>query len=193
MTSGTTTVEPRQRLLDAAYDLFSRRGIRDVGIDELIEAAGIAKATLYRHFTSKDDLVEGFLQERERRWTFGFVAAGAREAADTPEGQLLAIFDVFDRWFHDADFDACAFINTLVEMRPGHRLGRASITHLRHIRDMAEGLATEAHLDDPKGFAHSWHILMKGSIIAATEGDTLAAQRARLMAEDLVARHRHAA
>jgi AcrR family transcriptional regulator len=193
MTSGTTTVEPRQRLLDAAYDLFSRRGIRDVGIDELIEAAGIAKATLYRHFTSKDDLVEGFLQERERRWTFGFVAAGAREAADTPEGQLLAIFDVFDRWFHDADFDACAFINTLVEMRPGHRLGRASITHLRHIRDMAEGLATEAHLDDPKGFAHSWHILMKGSIIAATEGDALAAQRARLMAEDLVARHRHAA
>jgi AcrR family transcriptional regulator len=193
VTTGTTTVEPRQRILDAAYDLFSRRGIRDVGIDELIEAAGIAKATLYRHFTSKDDLVEGFLQERERRWTFGFVAAGAREAADTPEGQLLAIFDVFDRWFHDADFDACAFINTLVEMRPGHRLGRASITHLRHIRDMAEGLATEAHLDDPKGFAHSWHILMKGSIIAATEGDTLAAQRARLMAEDLVARHRHAA
>jgi AcrR family transcriptional regulator len=193
MTSGTTTVEPRQRLLDAAYDLFSRRGIRDVGIDELIEAAGIAKATLYRHFTSKDDLVEGFLQERERRWTFGFVAAGAREAADTPEGQLLAIFDVFDRWFNDADFDACAFINTLVEMRPGHRLGRASITHLRHIRDFVEGLATEAHLDDPKGFAHSWHILMKGSIIAATEGDALAAQRARLMAEDLVARHRHAA
>jgi AcrR family transcriptional regulator len=193
MTSGTTTVEPRQRLLDAAYDLFSRRGIRDVGIDELIEAAGIAKATLYRHFTSKDDLVEGFLQERERRWTFGFVAAGAREAADTPVGQLLAIFDVFDRWFHDADFDACAFINTLVEMRPGHRLGRASITHLRHIRDMVEGLATEAHLDDPKGFAHSWHILMKGSIIAAIEGDALAAQRARLMAEDLVARHRHAA
>jgi AcrR family transcriptional regulator len=193
MTSGTTTVEPRQRLLDAAYDLFSRRGIRDVGIDELIEAAGIAKATLYRHFTSKDDLVEGFLQERERRWTFGFVAAGAREAADTPEGQLLAIFDVFDRWFNDADFDACAFINTLVEMRPGHRLGRASITHLRHIREMVEGLATEAHLDDPKGFAHSWHILMKGSIIAATEGDAPAAQRARLMAEDLVARHRHAA
>jgi AcrR family transcriptional regulator len=193
VTTGTTTVEPRQRILDAAYDLFSRRGIRDVGIDELIEAAGIAKATLYRHFTSKDDLVEGFLQERERRWTFGFVAAGAREAADTPEGQLLAIFDVFDRWFHDADFDACAFINTLVEMRPGHRLGRASITHLRRIRDMVEGLATEAHLDDPKGFAHSWHILMKGSIIAATEGDALAAQRARLMAEDLVARHRHAA
>jgi AcrR family transcriptional regulator len=193
VTTGTTTVEPRQRILDAAYDLFSRRGIRDVGIDELIEAAGIAKATLYRHFTSKDDLVEGFLQERERRWTFGFVAAGAREAADTPEGQLLAIFDVFDRWFHDADFDACAFINTLVEMRPGHRLGRASITHLRHIRDFVEGLATEAHLDDPKGFAHSWHILMKGSIIAATEGDALAAQRARLMAEDLVARHRHAA
>jgi AcrR family transcriptional regulator len=193
VTTGTTTVEPRQRILDAAYDLFSRRGIRDVGIDELIEAAGIAKATLYRHFTSKDDLVEGFLQERERRWTFGFVAAGAREAADTPEGQLLAIFEVFDRWFHDADFDACAFINTLVEMRPGHRLGRASITHLRHIRDFVEGLATEAHLDDPKGFAHSWHILMKGSIIAATEGDALAAQRARLMAEDLVARHRHAA
>ena len=182
--------DPRQRILDAAYELFSRRGVRDVGVEELIEAAGIAKATLYRHFAGKDEVVLAFLRERERLWTFGFVEAGARQADGTPEEQLLAIFDVFDNWFHQADFDACSFINVLAEMGPQHRLGRASITHLRHIRELVERLAIDAGLDDPEAFAHSWHLLMKGSIISATEGDLTAAKRAKVMAHDLVARHR---
>jgi AcrR family transcriptional regulator len=60
--------EARQRILDTAYDLFSHRGIRAVGTDELIERAGVAKATFYRHFPSKDDLVLAFLDQRERVW-----------------------------------------------------------------------------------------------------------------------------
>jgi AcrR family transcriptional regulator len=185
--------DPRQRFLDAAYDLFSRRGIRDVGVEELIEAAGVAKATLYRHFAGKDELVLAFLGERERRWTFGFVEAGALAAGETPEERLLGIFDVFDAWFCQPDFDACAFISVLVEMGPDHPLGRASATHLQHIRQVVERLATDAGLDDTEGFAHSWHILMKGSIIAATEGDLAAAKRAKVMAHDLLARHRQTA
>src|SRR6266498_5045721 len=88
----------RERILRTAYDLFARRGTRGVGIDEVIDRAGVAKATLYRHFPSKDDLVLAFLQRRERRWTLEFIEAEARRRGSTPEGRLLAIFDVFDEW-----------------------------------------------------------------------------------------------
>ena len=114
----------RERILDTAYDLFSRRGIRAVGVDEVVERAGVAKATLYRHFPSKDDLVLAYLQLREQRWTFDWVEAEAQRRGATPEDQLLAIFDAFDEWFHQADFEACSFINVLLEMGFGSSIRR---------------------------------------------------------------------
>ena len=66
----TPTVPPRERILNAAYELFSRRGIRAVGTDEVIERAGVARATLYRHFAAKDDLVLAVLQRREELVSF---------------------------------------------------------------------------------------------------------------------------
>jgi AcrR family transcriptional regulator len=181
---------PRERLLDTAYELFSTRGVRDVGIDELIARAGVAKATLYHHFDSKDDLVVAFLQERERRWTFDWVAAESRRRGATPEKQLLAIFDLFDEWFHRGDFEGCSFINVLLEMSAEHPAGRASVQHLENIRGVVSELAREAGLRDPAGFARSWHILMKGSIVAASEGDAEAAKRAQKMGRLLIEQYR---
>jgi AcrR family transcriptional regulator len=180
---------PRDRILDTAYELFSRRGIRDVGVDEVIDRAGVAKATLYRHFQSKSDLVLAFLERREELWTLDFVEAEALRRGDSAQEQLLAIFDVFDDWFRDTEFDACSFINVLLEMGPGDTLGRASIRHLANIRTIVARLAEEAGLREPGEFAHSWHILMKGSIIAATEGDVDAARRAKAMARSLIDQH----
>jgi AcrR family transcriptional regulator len=108
--------DARERILDTAYELFSRRAIRDVGVDELIEQAGVAKATLYRHFPSKDDLVIAFLERRQERWTLAWVEAEARRRGTTPEEQLLAIFELFDEWFQREDFEACSFINVLLEL-----------------------------------------------------------------------------
>jgi AcrR family transcriptional regulator len=180
---------PRERILQTAYGLFSRRGIRAVGVDEVITRSGVAKATLYRHFPSKQDLVLAFLERREQTWTIGMVEA-ARRRGDTPVEQLLAIFDVFDDWFHRDDFDACSFINVLLEMGPDDPVGQASIRHLENIRGIVRGLAKEAGLRDPDGFARSCHILMKGSIISATEGDCDAARRAQAMAKLLIEQHR---
>jgi len=182
-------LRPRERILETAYELFARRGVRDVGIDEVISRSGVAKATLYRHFPSKQDLVLAFLARREELWTLGFVEAEARRRGATPVDQLLAIFDVFDDWFRDVRFDACSFINVLLEMGPEHPAGRASIAHLENIRGVVRRLAEEAGLRDPAGFALSWHILMKGSIISATEGDQDAAKRAKVMARQLVESH----
>jgi AcrR family transcriptional regulator len=191
-TADTATAEPaaRERVLESAYELFSRRGIRDVGIDEVIERAGVAKATLYRHFPSKDDLVVAFLERREKRWTIEFVEAEARRRGNTPEERLLAIFDALDEWFRREDFEACAFINSLLEMRAAHPVGTASIRHLQNIRSVVSRLAREAGIRASDSFARSWHILMKGSIVAAAEGDADAARRAGVMARSLLDQYR---
>jgi AcrR family transcriptional regulator len=183
----------RERILETAYQLFARRGIRAVGVDEVIARADVAKATLYRHFPTKNALVLAFLERREQRWTVGWVEAEARRRGATPEEQLLAIFDLFDEWFHTPDFEACSFINVLVEMGPDHAVGQASIVHLANIRAIVRALADEAGLRDTEAFARSWHILMKGSIVSATEGDADAARRAQRMARTLIEQHRPAA
>ena len=95
----TPATSARERLLSAAYELFSRRGIRAVGTDEVIERAGVARATLYRHFATKNDLVLAVLQRREEVWTHGLIEAQSRQRGTTPEEQLLAIFDVMNDWF----------------------------------------------------------------------------------------------
>ena len=182
---------PRDRILDAAYELFSHRGVHDVGIDELIERAGVAKATLYRHFPSKDELVLAFLEQREQRWTYGWVEAEARRRGETPEEQLLAIFDLFDEWFHSDDFEGCSFINVLLEIgNLDHPVGRASADYLENIRYVVCTLAQEAGLRDPEAFALSWHILMKGSIVQAAEGDRGAGKRAQALGRLLIEQHR---
>jgi AcrR family transcriptional regulator len=179
-----------ERILDTAYELFSCRGIRAVGVNEVIERSGVAKATLYRHYPSKDDLVVAFLERREQLWTLDWVEAEAKRRGSTPEEQLLAIFDAFDEWFRRDDFEACAFINVLLEVGPDHPAGKASIQHLENIRAVVRRLAEEAGLTDTDSFARSWHILMKGSIVSAAEGDREAAKRASTIARLLIDQHR---
>jgi hypothetical protein len=115
----------------------------------------------------------------------------ARRRGSTPEEQLLAIFGLFDEWFHREDFEGCSFINVLLEMNDrATPLGRASAEHLANIRSFIRELATEACLRDPEQFAHSWHLLMKGSIVAAGEGDADAAKRAQAMGCLLIEQYR---
>ncbi len=188
--SSETGASARQRILDASYELFSTRGIRAVGVNEIVERAGVATATLYRHFPSKDHLTLAFLETREQRWTYGIVEAEAEKRGSGPEERLLAIFDVFDEWFHREDFEACSFINVLLEMGSQHPAGGASVEHLDHIRTIVRRFADEANLRDTESFARSWHILMKGAIVAAAEGDLEAARRGKAMASLLIDQHR---
>ncbi len=183
----------RARILDAAYELFARNGIQAVGIDAVISRSGVARQTLYRHFASKQDLVLAFLERREQEWTRRWLEEEVRARAGAPASRLLAIFDVFDEWFSRPDFEGCSFINVMLEHPdPTDPVHRASVAYLAGIRGFLEGLVREAGIADAQDFARQWHILMKGSIVAAAEGDREAARRAKrigaLLLEDAVAR-----
>ena len=176
------TVQPtgaKERIIDAAYELFSRQGTRSVGVDAIIERSGVAKMTLYRHFRSKQDLVIAFLRRREELWTRNWLEREVRARAADPKGRLLTVFDLFDEWFQRPDFEGCPFVGVLLEYEPGNKIREAAAEHLAQIRAFLMGLAVEAGLGDAKGLAEVWHMLMKGSIIAACGGNRAAAVQAR--------------
>jgi AcrR family transcriptional regulator len=180
----------RDRILDAAYDLFSRSGVRAIGVDTITAEADVAKMTLYRNFASKNDLALAFLQLREERWTRGWVQAEVQSRAATPAGQLLAIFEIFSEWFERDDYEGCAFVTSLLEFDDhSDPVRQACVEHLATIRAFLRELATAAGVEDPERFAVQWHILMKGSIIAAAEGDRNAARCAREVGELLLERN----
>lgn len=187
---GSGVSSARERILDSAYELFSKHGVRAVGVDDVIMRAGVAKATLYRHFPSKDALVLAFLERREEVWTRGWIEAEARRRAATARDRMLAIFDLFDEWFRRDDFEGCSFVNVLLESPNRDSLvAKACKAHLRRIREGVRGLAVDAELRDVDNFAHAFHLLMQGAVAHAEEGDTDAARRARSMAHDLIDKH----
>jgi AcrR family transcriptional regulator len=188
MATTTTVAAARERILSTAYTLFCRHGIRAIGVDTIIERSGVAKMTLYRHFKSKDDLVLAVLDRREEQWTKQWLQVEVGKRTTEPAERLLAIFDVFDGWFRRRTFEGCLFINALIEIddrtHPVHRECRRQLTR---IREFVAELAADAGVADPDAFARQWHILMKGSIVAAGEGDANAAMRAKEMGALLLA------
>jgi AcrR family transcriptional regulator len=177
--SAGEATKPRERLVDAAYELFATNGVSQVGIDTILSKARCAKASLYGNFDSKVDLAIAFLDRRETIWTRGWLETEIKKRASKPEARLLAIFDVFDGWFRKRSFEGCSFINVLLESKADSPVHRAAAIHLSKIRVIVQDLAQECKLRDPEQFAQVWHMLMKGSIIAACEGNRNAARDAK--------------
>jgi hypothetical protein len=132
--------------------------------------------------SSSSVLAVAFLDKREAVWTRGWLDSEMKRRAKTPAGRLLAIFDVFDGWFHKKSFEGCSFVNVLLESKVDSPVRQAAAIHLAKIRAIVRGLAEEANLREPEKFAQAWHMLMKGSIVAAGEGNRNAARDAKCAA-----------
>ncbi len=169
----------RERLLNAAYSLFANRGVGQVGVDSIVAESGCAKSSLYNNFGSKEQLALAFLDQRELLWTRNWLESEVRRRATDPAERLLAIFDVFDGWFRSKGFEGCSFINVLLESEINSPVREASAEHLAKIRGILRGFAEEAGLSNPEEFAQAWHMLMKGSIVSAGEGNREAARHAK--------------
>lgn len=174
------------RLLDAAYSLFTAQGIAQVGIDTVIAKSGCAKASLYNQFGSKEGLALAFLDLREVLWTRCWLEAEIMRRAAHPEERLLAVFELFDEWFEQDDFEGCSFVNVLLESNPGNPLRQSAAGNLRKIREILRSQAVSAGLADVEQFIQVWHMLMKGSIVSAGEGNREAAREAMVAAKILL-------
>src|SRR6202008_1056673 len=131
----------RERIDRAAYELFSRHGIRSIGVDTVSARSGVAKMTLYKHYPSKQDLVLAFLRRREELWTRSWLQRELERRAATPAGRLLAVFDVFDEWFRRRALECCSFINVLLEhTEPADPVRKAAQAHIGTIRGLLKPL-----------------------------------------------------
>src|ERR1700694_2547428 len=161
------TIKPRDRLLDAAYDLFAAHGISQVGIDTILAKSACAKASLYGNFESKVDLAIAFLDKRETVWTRAWLETEIKRRSSNPTGRVLGVFDAFKGWFRRKDFEGCPFIKALLESKTNSPVHQAAAIHLSNLRAIIHDLAQEANLRQPDRFAHAFQMLMKGSIVSA--------------------------
>ena len=179
----------RERIDRTAYELFSRHGIRAVGVDTISARSGVAKMTLYKHYPSKEELALAFLRRREELWTRSWLQQEVERRSRTPAERLLAVFDAFEKWFRRRDFEGCAFIKVLLEHDDrGHPVRKAAEGHIGTIRAFLRQLAADAGARDADTFARQLQMVMMGSIVAAYAGDRNAARRAKEMGLLLLAR-----
>jgi AcrR family transcriptional regulator len=157
----------RERILDAAADLFYRRGIHQVGVDLIIEEADVAKATFYNHFPSKDDLVLAWLREPDVRWLIS-VREEVERRADTPRARLLAFFDVLEELFRKRGFRGCPYLNTVAEIPDARHPARKEVLgfHLE-LESYLRELLGAAGLPDADDLASQLILVVMGAWAAA--------------------------
>lgn len=159
-------VTGRERLVAAGIELFYRHGFQSVGLERVIEQAGVTKTTFYKHFEGKDDFVLACVTTRDA-WEMGsWERAARRLGGEDPRAQLLAFIDVLDVWFNDEQFRGCMFVNAAAEFSDRRDpIHRAAAEHKRNSRDHFLALATRAGASDPVAFADHFTILLEGTMV----------------------------
>jgi AcrR family transcriptional regulator len=175
----------RQRLLTAANQLFYDHGIHTVGIDRVIERAGVAKASLYSAFGSKDELVRAYLaarlEARQRRITEKLARY------PTPRERLLGVFDALGELSADKAFRGCAFLRASAETQPGSRVRSVCDDSRAWMRSLLVDLSREAGAVDPERLARQLVLLYDGATVAAQmDRDPTSAAAARAVAAGLL-------
>jgi AcrR family transcriptional regulator len=180
--------DARQRILDAASELFYQNGIRATGVATIISHAGVAKATFFHHFPAKSDLVIAWLQQPASRW-FDRIRAELDATTQSPASRLLSFFDLLGEWFAQDDFRGCAFQNAAAETpEAAHALRQATHDYALEIQHYLRRTAKDAGLSNPAGIAEQLHLLAQGAIATAVATRSREAARvARAAARRIVA------
>jgi AcrR family transcriptional regulator len=175
----------RGKLVRAAAELFYREGTT-VGVDEIARRAAVSKLTIYRHFGSKEGLLDEVLRQRSDR-----VIAWLQAATDRPNDpveRLLAVFDALHGWYTEARFRGCAIVNAATQNpAPRSSARRIAPNHLGRLRDLLATLAADAGAEDPQLAGRQLLILIEGAtLVAAVTGDADAATDARELARTVL-------
>jgi len=166
MAPAPATRQPaRDRILDTAFRLFYAYGPRGVGVDTVIAESGVAKATLYKHFPRKDDLVLAYLDKVDQAW-FGALRAAARAAGDDPREQLVGMFDALSSACRRDGYHGCAFINTAAESVSGSDVHARTVEHKNLVLAWVTDLARRAGAGRPGQLARQLTLLLDGGLAA---------------------------
>lgn len=154
----------RRRVLDTATALFYAEGVHAVGIDRIIAEAGVAKATFYRHFPAKDELVRTYVEEQSRLGQAAIAQLGRRPPRET----LLAIFDLIADAARQPGYRGCLFINAAAEYPdPANPVRRAIDNHRRWKRDLLRTLLAQDGDPDPERTADILTVLGDGLLVSS--------------------------
>jgi AcrR family transcriptional regulator len=176
---------PRERLLAAARELFYAEGVQTVGIDRIIEHAGVAKASLYSTFGSKEELVRAYLKSRHSSTVDRLRGAVAKHS--DPRARLLAVFDAQGELFTEPDFHGCAFVSASAEAPRGGLVEQAADDYRGEIRALLTELAEQAGVRDSATLARQLHLIYDGAALSARmDRDPSVAGVSRATAEALL-------
>jgi AcrR family transcriptional regulator len=182
----TTTAAPgkrsaRARLLAAAEELFYDEGVHTVGIDRVIERAGVAKASLYDTFGSKEELVRSYLAARQEARRARILDRIAR--CTTPRTRLLGVFDAMSELFAEPGYRGCAFMRASAEVKPGSSVKTVCDDSRAWTRALFTDLAREAGVPRPAALAKQLVLLYDGAVVSAQmDRDPKAAAAAKVVA-----------
>ncbi|MGN9843576.1 TetR/AcrR family transcriptional regulator [Nonomuraea sp. H19] len=154
-------MEPAERVLAAAGELFYRRGVRAVGMDDVRAASGVSLKRLYQCYPSKEALVVAYLERRDERWMSSLTTYVAER-----QHAISAVFAWLERWFGEDDFRGCGFVNAYEELGTTSDAVRDVVRrHKQRLRDYLRGLAAEA--EDPDLLAEQLLVLIDGATVTA--------------------------
>jgi AcrR family transcriptional regulator len=179
-------LSPRERLLEAANELFYEEGVHTVGVERLVERAGVAKPTLYSLFGNKEGLVRAYLISRDEGIRERMTRALAARF-ESPRERLLGVFEVQGLSFADPNFRGCAFLSANAESSSGSSVEELTENHRTWLRSLFLDLATAAGATDPHRLARQLLLLYDGAAISAwMDHDAGAADAARTVAAALI-------
>ncbi|MEO5901416.1 MAG: helix-turn-helix domain-containing protein [Ilumatobacteraceae bacterium] len=162
--------EARDRLVATAAGLFYAEGIHAVGVDRIVDAAGVAKATMYQHFTSKDELVVACVQLHAARWR-DHVAVAARRRTGKPAERVAFVFDLLAKGFVDPAYRGCPFINTAAEYpEPDGSVAMTIAAHRLQVRALFVELLAPVAAARRRECADQLLLIYDGSLVGAQHG-----------------------
>ncbi|MGW4330772.1 TetR/AcrR family transcriptional regulator [Nocardia sp. NPDC004573] len=183
-----STIDPartRAAILEAAQPLLYERGLDGIGVAELCARLGVSKETLYRHFGTKDGLVQAMLESRSAKMG-GWLASAVESAGDAPAEQLAAVFDALDEWYAQPTFRGCAMVNASAQ-HYDDQVRAITARHLHRYLDLFTGIASRAGAADPALLGRQLLMLVEGAtVVAAIHGPAGAAGHARAAAAALL-------
>ena len=180
----------RDELVQKALDVFYKNGFHATGMDLLVKETGISKTSMYKHFKTKDELTLAALRLRDELFR-NMVLRRLKEISDTPKGQVLALFDVMDEWFHSHDFLGCMFIKAASEFQtPNHPIRRQCAEHKLLLSEHIEKLLETAGYTNAPLLTRQIMVLKEGAITEAhVRQSPSAAEDAKAVASMLLERN----